>query len=153
MNTIDVETIMDEIRKEATEKGEYLEPVCFDEIPVMGAGAAPECTSTDQFNQDFFRGSLAEMNQKWEIRAYRPLYGNSIKIFIKRVIRKLMKFYIEPITFDGTEFNSHTVRCMNSVAAYIAEQQNRELEATQELEYLKKQMKLLEQEMERLRGN
>lgn len=151
MGEINVEEIMKEIRREIAERGEEQEQIPFDEIPVMGASAAAG-GGREPFQPAFFDKNVALLNQSWEICAYRPLSGNPIKVFFKRVLRKLIKFYIEPITRDETDFNSFTVRSMNSVAAYIAEQQKRDAETGHEIDFLKKQVKLLEREFEELRG-
>lgn len=56
-------------------------------------------------------GRISTMERTRQNYAYRPIYSRrglagGVIIFCKRVIRKLLKWYIEPICFQQTEFNN-----------------------------------------------
>lgn len=59
-------------------------------------------------------------NERWEIHYYRPIYscrkfiGRAI-VFGKRVVRKLLKFLIEPLVGEQTNFNSAVTQTLNAV--------------------------------------
>lgn len=58
--------------------------------------------------------NLATLNNTRDNPAYRPLYSNKkvigpVIVFFKKVVRKLMKWYIEPPCFQQTEFNGAVV--------------------------------------------
>lgn len=52
------------------------------------------------------------------IFSHRPILGNLI-IFIKRIIRKCTKFYIEPICFQQTEFNNISTTVHKQTLTFI----------------------------------
>lgn len=63
---------------------------------------------------------LRDANARWVVRYYRhfPRSGGrleKIKIFVKRVIRKLVKFLIEPITHEVQEFHIAVVHTLNAM--------------------------------------
>ena len=56
--------------------------------------------------------------------AFKPLNNGGsligrIKVFIKRVIRKLTKFYVEPIAFQQTDFNVEVVKSIEKLKKQI----------------------------------
>lgn len=60
--------------------------------------------------------NISIMDQNRENYAFRNLPSHSkIKIFIKRVIRKLLKWYIEPICFQQTDFNNAVTPCIGKL--------------------------------------
>ena len=132
---IDVQKIVKEIQEEIKEKG------LTDDLPKFQS-LAPGSSMT-VFDKDFFTESLYKMNSGYKIAAYRHLNGTKIMILIKRVLRKLMKFYIEPITYDVSNFNTYTVQTMNQVGAYINTQKDYEeriIALESEVEKLTKQL-------------
>ena len=147
MEEINVQRMIDEIQIEISEKCWEEEPLLFDEIPVMESGAPG---MDGLFDRNYLRGTVDEMNRRWEIRAYRPLLGDRIKLFIKRVIRKLTKFYVEPITTDITEYNSYTVRSINAICAYIDEQQKQNEKLSSKIDRMEQEIILLKSKIKRL---
>lgn len=133
---LDIEKIMDEIRQEIKDKRETTEILSFEEIPFESASVNTE----DKFSLNVLNENVNISNERYLIQAYRPLNGNPLFIFIKKVIRKLIKFYIEPIVNDQNNFNVSILRSMNAVRSFINEN-NYDSERVKELE---KSLKLME---------
>jgi hypothetical protein len=76
-------------------------------------------------------------NHEWEVNPNRPLQGNKVTVFFKKVIRKLVYFFVEPIVMAQDGFNASLVRMMNQMSCYIDEQ-------NKEIEDLKKRIEKLE---------
>lgn len=133
MQEINVDAIMEEIRKELKEKGIRNDIPSFEEV---ASGFSPG----QEFRQDTFFKEVESLNQNFQIVAWRPLEGG-IKGFLKKIIRKLTKFYVEPIALDQTEFNAHSVRAFNQMVAYVREQDAQIEFLKQEIENLKSDQK------------
>lgn len=95
--------------------------------------------------------------------AFRPIvsqkkwYG-SIAVFVKRVIRKFLKWYIEPICFQQTDFNNASVSAVMRISSVLdilnqkTEKLNKEHEQYEKLEKEKEeQLRRLESENSELR--
>jgi hypothetical protein len=58
-----------------------------------------------------------------EILAYRQLQSNrklgSVIIFIKKVLRKCLKFYVEPIALDQSDYNFHVTYALELMSQAI----------------------------------
>jgi len=91
--------------------------------------------------------SLFNVNYYRNIYSQRKIIGHII-IFVKRVIRKLIKFLIEPIVLDQNAFNSSVTASINAIYNNTIVFQNiinstiNELNSTKdEINILKKQIK------------
>lgn len=65
------------------------------------------------------------LNRIWRYSADAPItshrsYGKLI-IFAKKIIRKLLRWYINPVVEKQVEFNAHAVRALNSVTEQLKE--------------------------------
>ncbi|MDO5403594.1 MAG: hypothetical protein Q4F11_09155 [Eubacteriales bacterium] len=134
--TIDVKSIMSEIREDIQKKGYTNDMLSFDDV-VMDAGAA-QVTKFDKvkFNEEIFI-----INHEWNVQAYRPLQGGRISVFFKKVIRKLVYFFVEPIVISQDGFNASLVRMMNQMNCYIEEQDDEIKELKQKIADLEKSAK------------
>lgn len=134
MEKINVEEIMEEIRKEIKEKGYTNDMLSFDDVVTSKSGH-----KTLEEYYDI-------LNATWNIPAYRVLSGGKgplgrAKVFVKKVLRKIMKFYIEPIVSAQTEFNGNNVRLLNLINSYMELNDKRIEMLESELEQLKKELK------------
>lgn len=89
--------------------------------------------STSQLQQE-----ITYLKQTSYVSAYRPLYScrpiiGSMIVFVKKVIRKLVKFYVEPITFDQSDRNAHMARALELLQEQLQKQ-------TEEIEQLKRKV-------------
>jgi len=134
MEEINIEKIMEEIRQEIQEKGYTNDMLSFDDI-----------TDFDEENktlEDYFD----ILNSIWNVQAYRELPGGNglvskLNVFIKKVLRKLIKFYIEPIVADQNEFNANCVRLLNMSNGHMNIKDKKIEMLEEEIEQLKKQIK------------
>ena len=79
-------------------------------------------------------------------------------MFIKKVLRKMIKFYIEPVVFEQNDFNANTVVVLNTLRENAASPDMSELrERLDMLQLENKKLALrvekLERENEQLRGD
>ena len=107
--TIHIEEIMQNIRKEIKEKGLSSDMLSFEDVPYQKPDAAVNGAGSEEV-----KNSLVYLNGHYNVQPYKPLGGNPLFVFIKKVLRKLMKFYIEPIVNDQNNFNANVVRVLNA---------------------------------------
>lgn len=109
-NKINIEEIMAQIKREIEEKGLTPDMLSFEDVPYkkpvqVSAETGASLSAADE--------ALAYVNAHHYIQPYKPLAGNPIKVFIKKVIRKLTKFYVEPVVFEQNSFNAAAVNVLN----------------------------------------
>lgn len=49
------------------------------------------------------------------VRTYRQFTGNKLKVLVKKSLRKMIKFYIEPLINEQNNFNSSTETALTSM--------------------------------------
>jgi len=148
MAEINIEKIMEEIRSEIKEKGYDASVLSFDDLKYDLK------TDDEKFDCDFFLEHINFINHNYQVETERPLTGNTIFVFIKRVIRKLTRFYIRPAVDSQNQFNVCIVRTLNCVKDYIQENEdlkNRYSEASQIIEALELRQRHMENEIEELK--
>lgn len=138
MQTINTEEIMRQIRAEIKEKGLDSSMLSFAEIP-----CTQEVSHTDgNFHAASLQQSAEYLHMRSQIEPYKPIEGNFLVIFIKKVIRKLVKFYLMPIITEQNALNLHTANAVSQVSQYIQDESTSdhalltriaELEAKQEI--------------------
>ncbi|MCR5600483.1 MAG: hypothetical protein K6G33_07075 [Ruminococcus sp.] len=103
--SINIEEIMAEIKRNIKEQGLTANMLSFEDVPYRKTAQG---------------GSAAEamdyLTSHYYIQPYKELKGNPIKVFIKKTLRKLMKFYIEPVVFEQNDFNANAVTVMRSLS-------------------------------------
>jgi hypothetical protein len=113
-NNINIEEIMSQIKREIKEKNLTADMLSFEDVPYekptdMSSGSSLEdCDS-----------ALTYLNTHYYIQPYKELQGNPLKVFFKKVIRKLTKFYVEPVVFDQNDFNANTTKALNSLRSAV----------------------------------
>ena len=86
--SIDVSEIMEQIRTEIKEKGYSSDMLSFADVP----NDADSDTSGERFDADMLRANVQYISTHHRVDPYRPLAGNPIAVFFKKVIRKLVSF-------------------------------------------------------------
>lgn len=133
MESINIEKIMEEIRQEIKEKGYTNDLLSFQDI-------VDEQTENRTMEEYY-----DILNNIWNVKAYRLLSSEGcfgkLKTFIKKVIRKSIKFYIEPIVNDQNEFNANNVRLLNMIHSYMELTDQKIAMLEKELDEVKKQIK------------
>lgn len=115
VNNIDIDQIMQEIRQEIKEKNLDHAILDFEEIPFT-----PEISQAEnQFQCSSLRQSTEYLNIRNQIDPYKPIEGNFLIRLIKKVLRKLMKFYIMPIMTEQNALNLHTANAIHQTNQYI----------------------------------
>ena len=132
-----IEEVMDEIRKEIKENGLTSDILSFSDV--VSVSVADE----DSFSKAGLDNCLANLSDSYVIPESRHISGNPIVVFIKKVIRKLTRFYVRPIVDAQTEFNAYTVQTANMLSRYVYD----ELENPKEKQ-LEKKIDLLEQKLQ-----
>ena len=104
MSSINIEEIMAQIKQDIKDKGLTSDMLSFEDVPYRGVQAAGSSGGGET--------AFAYINSRYYIQPYK---GNPVKIFFKKVIRKLIKFYVEPVVFEQDDFNANVVTAMNSL--------------------------------------
>lgn len=110
-NTIDIEKIMTEIRQEIADRHLTPDMLSFADVPVPG----PQVSDAAGWNSPEAQNALTYLNSRCVIQPYKELAGNPLAVFLKKVIRKLIKFYIEPIAEEQSVFNANTAHLFNAL--------------------------------------
>lgn len=124
MTTINTEEIIKQIQQDIAEKGYDESLLHFSEVDLQTTIANQDC-----YNQELFERQVARLNTDYNIILERPSQGNPIKKAIQKLMRKLIRFYIEPVVKDQVQYNSLVTQTMNQVRLY----QLQELQDIQEL--------------------
>lgn len=143
MEQINTEEIMKEIKAQIKERGYSRSELKFADVVKKGESALGEIP--DYFEIQNFDLTVEQMDVRKEVQCWRPLYGNALTVFVKKFIRKLVKFYVEPIIKSQNEFNFYTTSAMAQLRAkYEEEQDMKLLEMQERIDELEKCCKELE---------
>lgn len=141
-NNINIEEIMADIKREIKEKGLTGDMLSFEDVPYK---KTPQAGGSVSEALDF-------LNSNYNVQPYKELKGNPLKVVFKKIIRKLMKFYIEPTVNDQNNVNSSIVTVLNGLADNSPE---KALNKAETLELAQKELLMriekLEKENEELR--
>lgn len=143
--TVDIEAIMREIRAQIAAEGIKEQIPAFSPVTI---DRPADCAQGGVDGWEQFMQSLRYVNESYEIPYYWELGSANLKTFIKRLIRKLLKFLLAPIVVRQNEFNAHMVRCLNSMRYFMEEQQAK----NQKVRDLQQHVEMELQDLWRLRG-
>ncbi len=107
-NSIDIEEIMAEIKRDIKEKGLTEDMLGFEDVPYKKPVQIGGSEQADD--------ALAFLNANCSVQPYKELKGNPLKVFFKKVIRKLVKFYVEPVVQEQNDLNINTVTVLNALS-------------------------------------
>lgn len=105
-NDIDVDMILQTVRDDISARGLRDNELLFESIVVMDGGDA------GFYSEGGYCEILEAINQYSDVQSYRPLFGNPVERFIKKVIRRMVAFYIESIVDDQNRFNKNVYGAM-----------------------------------------
>ena len=134
---VNVEKIMEDIRAEIKEKGYTADMLSFKEVTGKSTFKSDGLDDCDLID------NLDTANSLCMVPFDPPMRGNPIVVFFKKVIRKLIRFYIRPTVEQQNEFNAQIVRAVNTVGKYALEVHSRP-----DAEELGKKVELLELKLE-----
>lgn len=69
-----------------------------------------------------FSEEVGMMNSSWCVNPDHTLMGNPVVVFIKRCVRKMIRFFVVQNVEAQNEFNGHVTRAFNSLVGMIREQ-------------------------------
>lgn len=125
---------MQQIRNEIKEKGLDSSMLSFEDVPFEREVSHAE----SEFRLPSLQQSAEYLNIRNQIEPYKPINGNPVTVFIKKVIRKLMKFYIMPVITEQNALNHHCANAVQQVTSYVSANADVDLQAlaakVQELE-------------------
>lgn len=92
----------------------------------------------------------------WYIESYVPLKGNGtigkLKAFIRKCIRKSIHWYVEPISDAQSIYNNKVSQAMEALAVFaqaqVSENEKIKQAYTEEIEYLKNRLDVLERKLQ-----
>lgn len=113
--TVDVRKIMEDINEQIKGMSLRQKKLSFkDEGSYMLNPAA-----VGEYDAEIFSDILDYLRGHCRVESFRKLDGALIPV--KKVIRRLTQFYVEPVCNDQAEFNEFVVRSMDQVEAFIHE--------------------------------
>ena len=141
---VNVEAIMNEIRTEIKEKGYTSDMLSFADVTGLPS------SYSDTPSEDL-RGAVIFINESHEISESVPVSGNVIVRFIKKIIRKLLRFYVKPIVMSHNEYNALCARAFTDINDYINEEAKKRAAAFEgRIAALEERLNAAEKENERL---
>ncbi len=143
MQEINTEEIMKQIRKEIQEKGLTEEMLSFEEIPY----AEEKFSVQGNFQLQSLQQSAEYLSVRNQIQAEKPIEGNFLVVWVKKLIQKLLKFYILPVMTEQNALNLHTANAVQQISQYIQETEQERQELKQEIELLKKENQELREKL------
>lgn len=147
IQTVDVEKIMEEIRQNIKDRGYSEDMLSFSE-------ATSDVEITHGVSADDLSYDETEMNQFIQaargvhnIPYYEPMQGNKLKVFVKRVIRKLMAFQMQSIRERQNQFNYNVIQSIRELALHTAELEDAICEKEELVEELETRIEALEEQL------
>lgn len=105
-----IEDIMDEIRAEIKKKGYDSSMLSFEDVK-----CDTSLNDRSGMSEREYAANLQYVNLNYAVQPYKQLFGRRPVVIFRKIIRKLIKFYIEPFVKDQNELNVRFVRLMNYV--------------------------------------
>ena len=113
----DIDQIIQTIRQEIKEKNLDHVVLDFEEIPFQ---QEIRPTDSNPFQIDSLQQSMEYLSIRSQIDPYKqPIEGNFLVKFVKKILRKLMKFYMMPIITEQNALNLHTANAVRQTNQYI----------------------------------
>lgn len=116
---VNVEKIMEEIRREVQMEEALRDLPRFEDIPLDGgeqpAPAETPAPAAGNVDWQTLEQSLDYINRNYDVPYYWPFAGSKVKTFLKRVVRRLAKCILAPIVSMQDAFNAHVVRACNNL--------------------------------------
>lgn len=117
---ISTEEIMAQIRQDISERGLSSDMLSFEDIPYR---KPEQAEGAGDISGEEYKGRMLWLKAHYYIQPYKQLAGNAVSVLAKKIVRKMAKFYVEPVVFEQNDFNANIV----SVAESLTES-NRKLE-------------------------
>lgn len=100
-NSINTTEIMSEIKRKAKDIPD------FENVPHTRSAGAEVPDDPDD--------AISEMRSYSYVHSYRQLFGKPAEVLLKKVVRKIIKFYTEPIIDEQNSFNASAEATITSL--------------------------------------
>ena len=147
MNEINVEKIMAEIRAQIPGQDADWAALRFEDVPMESTG---EELSAAAFDKRAFEKSVAALGAMDTVEFFHPIPGGRIKTFAKRVVRKLIRFCVEPICQEISAFHGALLRAFQELRGFVTETVNQNKRREAEIALLRAQLEELQGRIEEL---
>ena len=145
-SNINIEDIMAEIKRDIKAKGLTEDMLSFEDVPYkkpVSVGGSEQAHEALEF-----------LNANCCVQPYKELKGNPLFVFVKKVTRKLVKFYVEPVVQEQNDLNINTVTVLNALSENDMSEKLSELEIAQKelmlrLDRLERENAALRSQLER----
>ncbi len=117
--SLNIEDIMSEIRADIREKGLTGDMLSFADIP---CDANPRHRA-EQFDPDQLQKNVSYVSDHFKLNPENPLPGGGLSRFFKKIIRKMTRFYVQPIAEDQSAWNANTAQAIQQLELYIQDAQ------------------------------
>ena len=101
-NSVNTEKIMSQLKRDIKEK-----ITDFEDIPYKKPSGAEILANPDK--------AIDNVRAYSYVHPYRQFTGSKLKIFLKKSVRKMIKFYIEPLVNEQNNFNASTESALTSM--------------------------------------
>lgn len=160
---VNVEKIMEEIRQKIRDEHLTSPVISFDDVPL----ATADSLLNNGYDSKVLQSCTEYVAARNRLDYNQPITGNPLKCFVKRLIRKLVQFYVVPIVVQQNALNSSYSTALMQIngfiqgvgdsellalASRIDELEMRELCRKKEIDELREQIKLLHDELDGIRG-
>ncbi|MDE5771738.1 MAG: hypothetical protein K2I06_08965 [Ruminococcus sp.] len=105
--SIDTEKIMSEIRLEIKKKNIDADILSFEDIPYKKPAGVSFSGNPDK--------AVDYLCSRSYVQSYHQIDGNPVIVFIKKSVRKIIKFHTEPIVSEQNNFNASAVTALTSL--------------------------------------
>ncbi len=142
MQAVDIEKIMEEIRREIKEKGYKEEDLHFKDIALDA-----EEPSGMRYSREDAERQLDYLSFHSDNPVFFPLSGNPVKTFVQRVIRRIFLFVIYPAFQFQNKHNATVTRFLKQSMNYMNENEA----LMEQLKKQQEQIDRLNEEVENLK--
>lgn len=150
---INVEDIMKSIRKQIKDNG--IDKQKLNIVDREGQAKADKIAARYNsdpnakiVDKDHVEESLRYLSCNYEVQPYELLEGNKIKVFIKKVVRKMASFFVLPIVRQQNTLNYNYYKVIESI--YEANKTNNELKS--QIGTLEEQVKEISEKIKLFEG-
>lgn len=146
--SLNIEDIMSDIRADIKEKGLSGDMLSFADIPCDANPRNP----ARQYDSDQLRKNISYVSDYFALSTENEIEGGAFSRFIKKVVRKLTRFYVEPIADEQSAINANTAQALQQLELYTLDSQEQNNAAlAKRVESLELQQKNCRMEIESLR--
>lgn len=145
---VNIEEIIQEIRREIQEKGYKETDLSFSDIPIPEARSGQASAVSMGYTQEDLKNILDYLNANYLHDIMLPFEsGNPVAAVFKKAVRKMVRFLFYPVLAQQNAFNGSVVNALNILAAG-SEAEN---ESARIIAELQEKVEALESELDRLR--